>query len=152
MSKIVVTGPREAILKRVFTLDKETIYDVQIEPHRAKRSLNANNYCWHLINEIANAIVWSKLDVYLKMLKDYGVVEVAILRKDVDPSKYFKYYDKLDESKDYVRYRIYLGSSKMNTSEMSHLIDGIVQEAENLGIETMKPEQLALLKSEWESE
>ena len=37
----------------------------------------------------------------------------------------------------------------MNTKEMSKLIDGIVQEAKAIGIETMTPSELQILKEEW---
>jgi ethanolamine utilization microcompartment shell protein EutS len=33
---------------------------------------------------------------------------------------------------------------------MARLIDGVVQEAQALGIETMTPGELALLKDEWQ--
>ena len=37
----------------------------------------------------------------------------------------------------------------MNTKEMSKLIDGIVEEAKTLDIETMTPNELQILKEEW---
>ena len=46
-------------------------------------------------------------------------------------------------------FRFWVGSSEYNTQEMSVLIDGIVQEAKQLGIETLTPMELARLKDEW---
>lgn len=37
----------------------------------------------------------------------------------------------------------------MDTKEFSHLIDGAINEAKALGIETDTPEQLARYKEEW---
>ena len=48
-----------------------------------------------------------------------------------------------------IRVNCYYGSSTYNTKEMSLLIDLIVQQAKELDIETMTPEQLSLLKEEW---
>ena len=44
---------------------------------------------------------------------------------------------------------ILIGSSQYDTRSMSILIDGIVQDAKELGIETMTPNQLADLKNSW---
>ena len=41
------------------------------------------------------------------------------------------------------------GSSDYNTYEMSKLIDGCVQEAKYLGIETLTPEELERMKVIW---
>lgn len=37
----------------------------------------------------------------------------------------------------------------MDTKEFSHLIDGAIEEAKSLGIETDTPEMLARYKEEW---
>ena len=46
-------------------------------------------------------------------------------------------------------YRVYRGSHTYNTEEMSILIDGTVQEAKDLGIETMTPDQIEEMKQKW---
>ena len=43
----------------------------------------------------------------------------------------------------------YYGSSTYNTTEMSRLIDYVVDEAKELGIETLPPEQLNAMKESW---
>ena len=45
----------------------------------------------------------------------------------------------------------YEGSSKYDTAEMARFIDGIVQECEELGIETESPDELVRMKREWGS-
>lgn len=49
-------------------------------------------------------------------------------------------------------YHVWVGSSQYNTREMSILIDGIVSEAKELGIETATPDELAQMKSLWATE
>lgn len=46
-------------------------------------------------------------------------------------------------------YRVYRGSHTYNTEEMSILIDGVVQEAKDQGIETATPDEIERLKSLW---
>ena len=48
-----------------------------------------------------------------------------------------------------IRVNCYYGSSTYDTKEMSLLIDLIVQQAKDLDIETMTPEQLSILKERW---
>ena len=139
------------IIQWLYNQDKDKIFD--IKEHKEKRSLNANNYAWKLITEIANVLRKSKEEVYLEMLKSYGQCEMISIVSSVDVKGYFKYYEEAGRSflngKEFTHYKIYKGSSEFNTKEMSILIDGIVQEAKQLGIETMTPSQLAELKSLW---
>lgn len=146
-----MVGNAIQIIQWLYNQDKDKRFD--IKEHKEKRSLNANNYAWKLITEIANVLRKSKEEVYLEMLKSYGQCEMISIVSSVDVKGYFKYYEEAGRSflndKEFTHYKIYKGSSEFNTKEMSVLIDGIVQEAKNLDIETMTPTQLAELKSLW---
>ena len=50
----------------------------------------------------------------------------------------------------YTNIMTYFGSSVYDTSEMSRLIDGLVSEAEYLGIETMTPNAIGNMMSLWD--
>ena len=132
------------------TVDKLSI---DIDKYREKRSLNANNYAWKLITEIGNATLRSKEEVYLEMLREYGQSELVSVLASIDVKGYFKYYDEAWESslkgKLFKHYKVYKGSSEFDTREMSIFIDGIVYEAEELGIQTMTPNEIARLKAAW---
>ena len=45
----------------------------------------------------------------------------------------------------------YYGSSTYNTRQMSRLIDSLIEECKEQGIETMTPAELALLKEDWDA-
>lgn len=147
-------GTIEQIIQYLFKQDKTKQYEVK--EYKEKRSLNANNYAWKLITEIANIMRISKEEVYIEMLKIYGKSEMISVLAEIDVSKYFKYYSEAGESilngKKFKHYKVYMGSSEMNTKQMSILIDGIVQEAKQLDIETMTPSELSRLKEEWNNE
>ena len=49
-------------------------------------------------------------------------------------------------------YKIFKGSSEFDSREMSIFIDGVVSEAQELGIDTRTPEEIANLKSLWGNE
>ena len=147
------TGKIEKFLPLLFRLDKDTVYDVKINKHREKRSLNANAYLWKLVTEIGNILNKSKEEVYLQMLIDYGQSEMVSILSEIDVKGYFKYYKLAGTSilngKEFNHYKIYKGSSEYDTKEMSILLNGVVQEAKNLGIKTKDDIELERLIKEW---
>lgn len=147
------TGKIEKFLQLIFRLDKDTVYDVKIDKHREKRSLNANAYLWKLVTEIGNILNKSKEEVYLQMLIDYGQSEMVSILSEIDVKGYFKYYKLAGTSilngKEFNHYKIYKGSSEYDTKEMSILLNGVVQEAKNLGIKTKDDIELERLVEEW---
>ena len=144
-------GTPEEIVRWLFNQDKEQQFE--IKEYKQKRSLNANAYAWVLINKIANVMRLSKEEVYLNMLKHYGQSQVVSIVSEVNITGYFKYYEVIGTStlnnKEFNHIRVFKGSSEYDTKEMSIFIDGIVQEAKQLDIETLTPNQLAELKALW---
>ena len=141
-------GNAEAIIQYLFQQDREKLYEVR--EYKQKRSLTANAYFWVLVNEIANVTNQSKDEIHLQMLKEYGQNEVFSIRSDIDVSRYLKYYEEIGKGKvngkEFTHYRVFKGSSEMDSREMAILIDGVVQEAEQLGIPTLTPNEIARLK------
>lgn len=126
---------------------------IEVKPYRERRSLNANNYAWKLITEIANILRASKEDIYFELLQRYGQCDMFSVQSHVPFGNYVKYYVEAGESrlngKDFKHYKVYKGSSEFDTREMSIFIDGIVSEAKGMGIQTDTPEQIAKMKSLW---
>jgi hypothetical protein len=146
-----MTGNAIQLITYLYEQDKEKLFD--LVEHRKKRSLNSNSYLWKLINEIANVMRMSKEEVYLQMLKDYGQSEVISLLSSINVDGYFKYYEVIGESmlngKEFKHIRIFKGSSEYDTKEMSILLDGVIREAEQLGIQTMTKDEIEHLKELW---
>lgn len=146
-----MTGNAQQIIQYLFTQDRDKIFD--LKEHKEKRSLNANAYAWLLIGKIADVMRKSKEEVYLQMLKDYGQSEIISVLSHIDLHGYFKYFEPIGtaklQGKDFTHYKIFKGSSEYDTREMSILIDGIVQEAMQLNIETMPENELKRLKEMW---
>lgn len=126
---------------------------IEVKPYREKRSLNANNYAWKLITEIANVLRAAKDEVYLEMLKRYGQSEIFSVASHIPFGEYVKYYEEVGESKlngkIFKHYKVFKGSSEFDTREMAIFIDGIVSEAKELDIQTETPAELARIKSLW---
>lgn len=149
---ISFTGKVVDVKRKLFQLDEDKVYDVEIKIHREKRSLNANSYCWKLCSEIASAINSDKDSVYLLMLKRYGISDLVPISNQVPIDDYIKYYDVESKTDKYTWYKIYKGSSKYNTKEMSVLLNGIVSECKEMGIPTKEDLEIERMVKEWESE
>lgn len=125
--------------------DQEKEY--QISAYHPKRSLAANNYAWVLITRIAESMTppQDKNAVYLEMLKRYGQAEFVSVLSGINIQGFFKYYEEYGkghvEGREFTHYKIYKGSSEFDAREMNILLDGIIQEAKELGIETITPQE-----------
>lgn len=132
---------------------KDMELSVEMKKYRKKRSLNANNYAWKLINEIGNEVGEDKNEVYKSMLRKYGQSELISVIASIPLEGYIKYFDEAGESilngKLFKHYRVYKGSSEFDTKEMSVFIDGITFDCKELGIETVPPEELESMVEAW---
>ena len=154
-----------------FAIEKglETILDgltalknpfLTVKEYRAKRSKDANAYFWKLCDQQAKKLSLPKAtvtkdDVYLQMLDRYGVCTYIVVKENVVErvKQEWRAVRELGEvtinGKQGIQLQCYFGSSTYDTKEMSRLIDGIVSECKEQGIETATPQELSLLKSEW---
>lgn len=140
----MITGNSIQLVNYLTEQDTSIIWD--LEKHKVKRTITQNAYMWELINQLANKLNKSKEEVYLEMLKDYGVSTIISMLSSIEPSKYFKYYEITGygsiNGKDFTHYKYFKGSSEYDTIEMKHLLDGIIQECENVGIPTLSDEEI----------
>ena len=139
-------------------IEKGKTLDVEIRQHHSRRSLDANSYAWVIISKIADVLHTSKDEVYTEMLVRYGQREqqlVSVVEEGVPAIRRAtnNHCTIVGESelngKEFVHLAILRGSSTYSTKEMSILIDGIVSDAKDLGIETIPEEELKSLKESW---
>lgn len=141
----------------------DKVLSVTIDVLKKKRSNDANRYFHLLVDKIAEKMKESKPKVKNLMLARYGQLF------DIDGQLlecYFPDVVDVSESTDnhffptnernvvngqlQRKYYFIRGSHTYNTAEMSQLIEGTVEEAKQLGIETMTPIQLQHLYDLWE--
>lgn len=128
---------------------------VEIKPFRKRRSLDANAFFWTICEKIAVALKSTKDEIYLDLLSRYGVF-THIVVKPVAVERVKKEWRTVRDLGEVtvngntgVQLQCFFGSSTYDTKEMSRLIDGAVSEAQELGIETATPAEIALLKEGW---
>lgn len=141
-------GNAQAIIAWLFEQDKEKIFE--IKEKKKKRSLTANSYYWSLLNQLASVMRMDNQECHFLMLKRYGQYEVVSIRSDVSLHGYFKYYEEIGKGtvngKEFIHYKIYKGSSQMDSKEFAILLDGVRSECEEVGIPTLTPSEIAQLK------
>lgn len=135
--------------------------DIEIRRHREKRSKNANAYLHVLINKIAGETGESEEEVKIRLVTSYGPLArtndgkylLFVLPREADATDYYKYavlYDQREINGTICNcWKVYKDTHKMDTKEMSNLIDGAVREAKELGIETETPAQLEKMRQQW---
>ena len=136
--------------------------DIDIVPHKEKRSLSANAYAWVLIDKIAAALHKSKLEVYQETVKDIGGVSEYVCIQDEAIDRMKKIWtskgigwtvEVLDSKIDGCsNLKLTYGSSVYNTQQMSLLIDHLIQDCEAMGIEYLTPDEIQNLLSLWEEQ
>ena len=123
-------------------MDLDKYYDVSIKEPTNKRSLQQNKMLWSLIHSIAKATNQEDNNVYCALLEkadalsDYIITAVEMedaLRKSFRGIKFMRMQEV--NGKDCYIYKVYLGSSKMNTKEMTELLETAIQIASELEIE-----------------
>lgn len=145
--------------ERLRSLMREDV-DIEVEKYREKRSKNANSYMWVLCDRIADAVGITKSEVYRDAVKNVGIWKEFQL-PEAQAKTLQHSWEMLGEGWvtecDYAQdgnekvVKCYYGSSTYNTKQMARLIDYIVNEAQNLDIETLTPTELYNLKSLWEA-
>ena len=133
--------------------DKEV--SVEIKKPSKKRSLDSNSFFWCLCEEIAKAVGTDKDSVYIDMLGKYGKFTHIIVKpeavdrmmKEWRASKVLG--EVLVNGNVGVQIQCYYGSSTYDQAEMNRLLQGVVDECHDLGIDTMTPDEIAEMTSRW---
>lgn len=141
-------------------------YIAQIREKRGRRSLDANAYCWVLLDKLA--VELSKGGVHKspeEVYRDYiphvgGNSKILPIREDAidgwmriwGAGRTGWVCEDMGECQTLLGYhniRCFYGSSIYDTAQMSRLLDLIIQDCRQLGIETKTPDELALMKARW---
>ena len=131
------------------------LYVVEIKKHRKRRSLDQNAMYWSILGQIAKALNISSNRAHNIMLRRYGAVETidgktiklvlpdteeAAQRADEAESYHIKPTSQVKVGTDGNTYRTYIllrGSSTYDTAEMKRLIDGVMDEAKQMGLKLL---------------
>lgn len=142
---------------------KDRLYDMDVKEHRKKRSLDANAMLWSLINQMSVVLRIPPDEIYQGYIPDVGdnftwhpekpeTVKqfsdgwcrghIGRMVDDVGPCR-------LPDLRGYRLLKCYYGSSEYDVPTFSRLLDLVIQDCKNIGIETMSERERSLLLEEW---
>lgn len=154
-----MVGTIEQIIQYLFQQDKTKKYEVK--EVRKKRSTNANNYFWKLLQELCELQNLDTIQEYKKRVKELGIFRrFRIETKDVNTfetmwqDKGIAWFCEIADTEyiGNVEFKIvnaYYGSSSFNSKQMARLIDGVVQDCNAVGIPTKPQAEIYSLLKEW---
>ena len=143
----------------MFKPEQDKVYTLEIKEKKKKRSLDANAYCWVLLGQLSKVLRIPADELYKEFIRKVGDYTIMTL-KTATVAKFSEIWQShglgwfivdLGESKikGFSHIRAYHGSSSYDTKEMATLLDEIVLECKEYGIETATGAELARLKDEW---
>ena len=127
--------------KAVEELKKEVPYQIEIKQFRSKRSLNQNAYMWLIIKRIAEKLMQDEMDIYIGLLEIANAKYEYVLGLETIENELKKNFRAVKavrpqeyNGKKMIVYKCFIGSSKMDTQEMTKLIDTALDWASELDI------------------
>jgi len=124
--------------------------------YRQKRSLDANALLWVMLQSIATTLRADKWQIYLQMLKRYGKYTYICVKPSVVEAvkQQWRECEELGEvsinGQPAIQMLCYFGSSTYNTKEFSVLLDGVISEMKEMGLDTPTSEDMKRSLEQWE--
>lgn len=157
-----MTGTAQQIISYLWEQDRTKQWD--LKEHKQKRTLTQNAYYWQLLTHLAKKLHISTNRMHNILLRDCAppfILDGKVAMQPIPDTE--KAMDEILESEtfhlkptsgiivgqDGLIYRwciILRGSSTFNTDEMSALVDLLIQECKQQGIETLPPHELEAMR------
>lgn len=138
---------------------KDAEIRIEIKRFSSSRSLDANAYCWVLIDKISEKTGIKKSDVYRNAIKEIGGNSAIVCVRNKDLDNTVRYWESKglgwqavpfpSKVEDCTNLTLYCGSSEYDTRQMAQLIDSLIQDAEALGIPTLTDEMAEKMLQRW---
>lgn len=146
---LLINLPKSHLLGDLTALiNKKAQLRITIKENKRKRSLTANAAMWVMCDKIAKALNTTAWEVYLQELERYGVSEWLAVLPDALPAieKVYRIVKRKGcftaDGVEMVQVQVWRGSSTYDTKEMSVLIDGVIQDAKELGADFISKQDI----------
>ena len=136
-------GEKETVLR---WLQDQPAGRYECNKAKRKRTLTQNSYYWALLSELAGALGLSNDELHFQLLKRYSTPQPFATFDNVDVSKFMRYYERRNQDGNVIYYLFYTPSSEMDTKEFKRLLDGLISECQEIGIDTLTQAEVARLK------
>lgn len=117
----------------------------EIEVKRKKRSKNSNSYFWELLQKLCFEMNVDLIEEYRKRVKELGICQTFELdNKNVptfvhlwESNGVAWFTEKVEQGANKTIINAYYGSSSYNSKQFSKLLDNLVQDCREVGIQTL---------------
>lgn len=143
-------------------LEQDNTKRYEVKEYKEKRSNDANAYFHVLVNKLARYINISDKEMKIRMNLQYGTIakdengnSVGVkIPKGTDITQFYDYAKWFGECEEngikFDKYLFYKQTHTLNTKEMSQLINGVVEECRERGIETKTQTEINSLLESWD--
>ena len=139
------SGKITEIIPELLKLDMDKLFICEVKEPKSKRTIQQNRMLWKLIHTIAKKQHQDDNEVYCACLEradaksDYIITAYEMEAELRECFRGVRFIRKQEvNGKECNVYKVYIGSSKMNTKEMTELLDITLQICAELGIPTME--------------
>lgn len=140
-------------------LKNEGKLNIDLKKYRKKRSNDANAYAWVLLGELQNVLNIPKEEIYRDLIRNIGSYEIVPVKNEA-VERFRQAWSKnglgwitetmKSKLEGFTNVVAYYGSSTYNTKEMSRLIELLIEECKQFGIETKPQAEIDSLLKEWD--
>lgn len=143
-------------------LEQDNTKRYEVKEYKEKRSNDANAYFHVLVNKLARYINISDKEMKIKMNLQYGTIakdangnSIGVkIPQGTDITQFYDYAKWFGECEEngikFDKYLFYKQTHTLNTKEMSQLINGVVEECRERGIETKTQLEINSLLESWD--
>lgn len=136
-------------------LNKGKLLFAEIKQYRKQRSRNANALLWEILGQMASILHTDKDSLYLLMLERYGIFTHVVVKPNVVErvKAEWRTVRELGEvtinGQTGVQLQCYFGSHSYDSKEFSVLLNGVISEAKEIGVDTISESEKDLLLRSW---
>ncbi|MCH5157461.1 MAG: hypothetical protein J1G02_06280 [Clostridiales bacterium] len=151
VDKQVATKIQNAVLSATERLKQGKKYGLSFVEVKRKRSLDANAYFHVLCSKIAEKTKTSMDEIKNILVLRYGTALYNVeIPNGADIHQFWSYSRYIGEHDGKSQYLLYKQTHTLDSAEMARLIEGAISEAQQLGIETATPQELAHIQNMWD--
>ena len=122
----------------------------EIEVKKKKRSKDQNAYFWELLQQLCEVMNLNVIDEYKSRVKELGIFRQWQIDNENVPTfiKMWEdrgiawFVEKVEENGNKTLLNAYYGSSSYSTSQMSRLLDNLIQDCKEVGIQTLEDKEI----------
>jgi hypothetical protein len=155
---LILEIPRQNIEGLIPLLHDDKLKTIEIKHHKKKRSLDANSALWLVLGKMSEPLLTTPEELYIQYLVRYGVYETIMIKKAAIPSfklksdfrAYVERGERNIKGNEMVWLSCYYGSSKYDSKEFARLLEGVLVDSKEMGIDLITKEEQSRMIEEWD--